>query len=70
LRSLASLGGYRDQRRDAVKTILSALVARSVFTGVADTASAFDAKNFYDQVDRNHYAKMGDWTASGGACEG
>ena len=53
-----------------MKTILSALVALSVFAGVADTASAFDAKNFYDQVDRNHYAKMGDWTASGGACEG
>jgi hypothetical protein len=52
---------YRDQSRDAIKTILSALVAISVFTGVASTASAFDAKDFYEQVERGHYAKMGDW---------
>jgi hypothetical protein len=37
-----------------MKTILSALVALSVIAGVAGTASAFDAKTFYEQVDRNH----------------
>jgi hypothetical protein len=38
-----------------MKTILSALVALSVLAGVAGSASAFDAKSFYEQVDRNHY---------------
>jgi len=52
-----------------MKTILSALVAFSVIAGVASTASALDAKTFYEQVDRNHYAKA-DWTASGGALRG
>ena len=37
-----------------MKTIASALVALSVIAGVATTASAFDAKSFYEQVDRNH----------------
>jgi hypothetical protein len=37
-----------------MKTILSALVALSVITGVAGSASAFDARTFYEQVDRNH----------------
>ena len=37
-----------------MKTILSALVALSVITGVTATASAFDAKGFFEQVDRNH----------------
>ena len=37
-----------------MKTILSALVALSLVAGVAGTASAFDAKDFYEQVDRNH----------------
>ena len=36
-----------------MKTIISALVALSVLTGFAATASAFDAKSFYEQVDRN-----------------
>jgi len=34
-----------------MKTILSALIALSVIAG---TASAFDAKSFYEQVDREH----------------
>jgi hypothetical protein len=38
-----------------MKTILSALIALSVIAGVAGTASALDAKGFYEQVDRNHY---------------
>jgi len=37
-----------------MNTILSALVALSVIAGVAGTANAFDAKSFYEQVDRNH----------------
>src|SRR5262245_58177350 len=36
----------------AMKTILSALVALSVVAGVAGTASAFDAKTLYEQLDR------------------
>jgi hypothetical protein len=38
-----------------MKTILSALVALCVIAGVAGSASALDAKNFYEQVDRDHY---------------
>ena len=37
-----------------MKTVLSALVALSVIAGVAGTASALDAKTFWEQVDRNH----------------
>jgi hypothetical protein len=37
-----------------MKTILSALVVLSIIAGVANSASAFDAKDFYEQVDRNH----------------
>jgi hypothetical protein len=37
-----------------MKTILSALVALSVIAAVAGSASAFDAKRFYEQIDRNH----------------
>ena len=35
-----------------MKMIISALVALSVLTGVAASASAFDAKSFYEQLDR------------------
>jgi hypothetical protein len=38
-----------------MKAILSALVALSVIAGVAGSATAFDTKTFYEQVDRNHY---------------
>jgi len=37
-----------------MKTILSALVALAVIAGVAGTASAFDPKAFYEQIDRDH----------------
>jgi len=46
--------GRARSRRDIMNTILSALVALSVIAGVAGTANAFDAKSFYEQVDRNH----------------
>ena len=39
-------------RRTVMKVIASALVALSVLAGVAAPASAFDAKSFYDQQDR------------------
>ena len=35
-----------------MKIIVSALVALSVLAGVAAPASAFDAKSFYGQLDR------------------
>jgi hypothetical protein len=38
-----------------MKMIISTLVALSVLTGVAASASAFDAKNFYEQQDRARY---------------
>jgi hypothetical protein len=38
-----------------MKTIVSALLALSVLTGVAASANAFDAKSFYQQVDRDHF---------------
>jgi hypothetical protein len=37
-----------------MKTILSTLIALSVLAGVASAASAFDAKTFYEQQDREH----------------
>jgi len=37
-----------------MKTIVSALIALSVIAGVATSASAFDAKTFYEQQDRAH----------------
>jgi hypothetical protein len=37
-----------------MKTIVSALIALSVIAGVAGSASAFDAKTFYEQADRAH----------------
>jgi hypothetical protein len=52
-----------------MKTILSALVALSAIAGIAGSANALDAKTFYEQFDRNHYAKS-DWTAWGGAMRG
>jgi hypothetical protein len=39
----------------AMKTITSALVALLLIAGIAGTASALDAKSFYEQVDRDHY---------------
>jgi len=57
------------QGEKAIKTILSALVALSLIAGVANTASALDAKSFYEQFDRSHYAKA-HWTAGSGATRG
>jgi hypothetical protein len=37
-----------------MKTITSALVALLLVTGAAGAAQAFDAKTFYEQVDRDH----------------
>ena len=36
-----------------MKTIVSALLALSVLTGVAASANAFDAKSFYEELDRS-----------------
>jgi hypothetical protein len=36
----------------AMKTILSALIALSALTAVAASANAFDAKSFYEELDR------------------
>jgi hypothetical protein len=38
-----------------MKVLLSALLALSVLTGIAASASAFDTKTFYEQQDRSHY---------------
>ena len=35
-----------------MKTIVSALIALSVLTGVAASANAFDAKSFYEELER------------------
>jgi hypothetical protein len=35
-----------------MKTILSALIALSALTAVAASANAFDAKSFYEELDR------------------
>jgi len=36
-----------------MKTIVSALIALSVLTGVTASANAFDAKSFYEELDRS-----------------
>lgn len=36
-----------------MKTTLTALIALSVITTVAPPASAFDAKTFFERLDRN-----------------
>ena len=38
-----------------MKVLLSALLALSVLTGVAASASAFDSKTFFEQQDRSRY---------------
>jgi hypothetical protein len=43
-------------RRQAMKTIVSSLIALSVLAGIASVpASAFDAKTFFEQQDRSRY---------------
>jgi hypothetical protein len=37
-----------------MKTITSAVVALLVIAGITGTANAFDAKTFYEQIDRDH----------------
>jgi hypothetical protein len=44
----------KQSRRTIMKTLISALLALSVLAGVAASASAFDAKSFYEQQDREH----------------
>jgi hypothetical protein len=39
-------------KEKTMKTIVSALVALSILTGFVGSASAFDAKTFYAQQDR------------------
>jgi hypothetical protein len=43
---------FDNSRRIIMKTILSALLALSVLTGVAASAYAFDARTFYEDQDR------------------
>ena len=38
-----------------MKTIVSALLALSVIAGVATSASALDAKSFYEQQDKGRF---------------
>jgi hypothetical protein len=46
----------RTQSRGTImKTLLSTLLALSVLTGVAASASAYDTKTFYQEQDRSHY---------------
>ena len=35
-----------------MKTIISALITLAILSGVAATANAFDAKSFYEELDR------------------
>jgi hypothetical protein len=54
-RSPGNEGKSLKNRRKAMKTILSALLALSVIAGVATSASALDAKTFYSQQDASKY---------------
>jgi hypothetical protein len=38
-----------------MKTLVSALLALTILTGVAASASAFDSKTFYQEQDRSRY---------------
>ena len=38
--------------RNIMKTVVCALIALSVLAGIAAPASALDAKQFYEQLDR------------------
>jgi hypothetical protein len=38
-----------------MKSIIFALITLSVLAGIAGSASALDAKTFYEQQDRAHY---------------
>ena len=38
-----------------MKTIVSALLALSIIAGVATSASALDAKTFYEQQDKGRF---------------
>ena len=42
-------------RGTIMKTLLSALFALTILTGVAASASAFDSKTFYQEQDRSRY---------------
>jgi hypothetical protein len=44
----------KNLRRTIMKALVSVLLALSVLTGIAASASAFDAKTFYEQQDREH----------------
>ena len=50
----AAANSQLGQGEIAMKTITSALVALLLIAGVAGAANAFDAKTFYEQVDRDH----------------
>jgi hypothetical protein len=43
------------QGRLVMKTIVLALITLCVLAGIAGSASALDAKTFYEQQDRSHY---------------
>ena len=51
-REEAAVAAQSTRRRMTMRTIVSALIGVSVFGLVALPASAFDAKTFYDQQDR------------------
>jgi hypothetical protein len=44
--------GPLPQGRQAMKSIIFALITLSVLASIAGSASAFDAKTFYEQQDR------------------
>jgi hypothetical protein len=52
---LATISQLKNPRRLIMKTILSAILALSVLTGVAASAYAFDAKTFYEEQDRESH---------------
>jgi hypothetical protein len=48
-----ALAASPNQRSSVMKTIITVLVALSALTGVAASANAFDAKSFYEELDRS-----------------
>jgi hypothetical protein len=46
----------RRNKEEAMKIVVSTLIALSVLAGIAAPANALDAKRLFEQMDREHYA--------------
>jgi hypothetical protein len=52
---MVSSASQSKKEKQAMKPIITALVALAVFAGIAAPAGAFDAKTFWEQQERTQY---------------